>query len=235
MIKRSHLYVVASNSASRKTPDYVWYAVAALCYSVLAVVELWGTRASGSLALFADALHVGVDALVMAFSAFVGWRAVRAQTMVGRARTFAYGEMGNGVLLVLAALAALREAIPPLLDGSHEMDVHATLAFVAFTLPVHLVVFFLVLGRVHGHDHGADLKHSASWHALGDIVLSFVVLLSAGVVHLTGIGGWDALLSTIVAAVLLWRGIRFVNGAKEKLRDMAFLDDEPGDPPERAS
>lgn len=233
--KRPHLHVVAANTATRKTPDYLWYGIGALCYSILSVVELWGVHASGSLTLLADALHVGVDALVMAFSGVISFRAVRAQTIVGRARSFCYGEMGNGVLLVLAGLASIREALPALLDGSHEMDVRATLMFVAFTLPIHLVVFFLVLGRVHGHDHGADLKASARWHALGDILISFAVLLSAGIVLTTGIGGWDALLGTGIAGILLWRGIRFVAQAKEKLHTMAILGEDSGDPPGHAS
>lgn len=219
MSNRPRLFVVSDHAqvSHPRHPDYFWYFLGACCYTALCVGELWGALSSGSLALLGDALHVGVDALVLTFSGFVDFHAVRAGTIERRARLRLYGTMVNGVLLVLTALGIAKEALPSLLEGVHAMDPGQVFYVTAFTLPAHLIVYFLVLARVEDHEHGGDLKASARWHTLIDIVLACVAVISAGLVKWTALTGWDPLLSLIVAAVLFVRGAQFVSKAKLKL------------------
>jgi cobalt-zinc-cadmium efflux system protein len=175
--------------------------LAASLTGVFMVAEVIGGVLSGSLALLADAGHMLADfaALVLAWLAFrfSRWPADRERTY-GFDRLQVLVAYSSGLsmfaiagFIVLEAVDRLRDPAP-LLAGT-------MLAVAVAGLLVNIVVFTIL--------HGADRENlnvrAAAIHVLGDLLGSIGAIIAAIVILQTGWLAADALISILVAVLIL--------------------------------
>ena len=190
-----------------------------LITGVFMVAELVGGILSNSLALLADAGHMFTDVAALGLSVF----AMRlAQLPPSHRRTFGYvrfeilAALVNGATLLLIAGLILVEAWqrlqePVVIDGT------IMLIVAAFGLVVNLVGATLL----HSHAHDNLNVRGAYLHVLGDL-LGSVGAITAGVVVLTT--GWtpaDAIISVVIALLILYSAWNLVREATEVLLESA--------------
>ena len=191
---------------SSETRRLTWVLVATAAFMVAEVV---GGVLSGSLALLADAGHMFTDAGSLALSLFAMRLALRPPSL---RRTYGYVRV---------------EMLAALVNGSTLLVIAGVIVFEAWQrfqspveidAPVMLVVAVLGLGvnvlgatLLHGHAHDNLNMRGAYLHVLGDL-LGSVGAIVAGVVILTT--GWtpaDAIVSVVIALLILvgaWRLVR---------------------------
>ncbi|HEX3950696.1 MAG TPA: cation diffusion facilitator family transporter [Steroidobacteraceae bacterium] len=164
---------------------------------------------SNSVALIADAGHNLSDVLglVCAWGALLlGRRPPGAKFTYGLGRSSVLAALVNAVLLLLACGAIAWEAAsrlgsPPPVAGRTVMAVAA----------IGIVINGISAWMLHAGSHGDLNRRSAYIHMLGDAAVSAGVLVSGGVIMLSGWNGLDPLVSIGIVAVIListWRLLR---------------------------
>jgi len=157
---------------------------------------------SNSVALIADAGHNLSDVLGLACAwtaMFLMRRPPGAKFTYGLGRSSVLAALMNAVLLLLACGAIAWEALsrlasPPAVAGATVMGVAA----------VGIVLNGLCAWLLHaGHEHDLN-RRSAFIHMLGDAAMAAGVLVSGGLILLTGWNWLDPVVSlAIVAAILV--------------------------------
>jgi cobalt-zinc-cadmium efflux system protein len=167
------------------------------------VVELVGAVVTGSLALFADAMHMLTDVGGLGLALFAIWVAARPPT---RAKTYGYyraeilAALVNALLLLVVAGGILLEAWERLLTPRGVLGA-PMLVIGAAGLAVNLVGAWLL-----HHDAAHSLNvHAAYLEILGDAVSSLGVLVAAGVVLATGWTRADAIVGVGIALFIVPR------------------------------
>jgi zinc transporter 1 len=201
---------------------------------------------SGSLALFADALHMLGDLLAL----LVGLFAVRSSKVprsemrtFGLARMEIVGAMFNGSFLIASVLFIVIEAIGRLLKSEVGVEDNIELVLIvgsiglAFNL-IGIVMFSGGHSHGHGHSHG-DSNNSEEkeekptenlnmqgvlLHVIGDALGSIAVVVSAVVIqYTTWEQKWivDPLCSLFISVILLSGAIPLVKKSAEILLQSA--------------
>ena len=186
---------------------------------VIAVAEVGGGLLSHSLALLADAGHMVTDAGALGLSLFVLWIARRpptAEKSFGYWRLEILAALFNGALLigvtvwiVVAALGRLHQ--PP------EVRSGLMLAVAVVGLAAN-VVAVVMLHRAHDENLNA---RAAYLHILGDTLGSVGTIVAAGVILATGWLPADALISIVIAALILVSALRLVSESVDVLLEAA--------------
>jgi cobalt-zinc-cadmium efflux system protein len=156
---------------------------------------------SNSVALIADAGHNLSDVLglVCAWTAmFLGRRPPGVRFTYGLGRSTVLAALANAVLLLLACGAIAWEAVgrlaaPPAVAGVTVMGVAAS----------GIVINGLSAWLLHAGSHGDLNRRSAFIHMLGDAAVSVGVLLSGGLIVLTGWSRLDPIVSLLIVAAIL--------------------------------
>ncbi|MBB3726822.1 cation diffusion facilitator family transporter [Nonomuraea dietziae] len=179
-----------------------------LTLSVL-VVQVVGAIMSGSLALLADAGHMATDGAGIALALFAIWIAGKpasARRTFGYQRAEILAAAVNAVLLLGLSGYILVEAVRRFADpepvGGTIMMVTAAVGLVANGLGLWLLR--------DGKDESLNLK-GAYLEVLGDLLGSVAVLTGAIVIQLTGWVAADALISIVIALLILprtWKLLR---------------------------
>lgn len=178
--------------------------------SILSGLQLLIGMAFGSLALIADAVHNTGDVAGL----LVGWGAERLSARpVTRRFTYGFGRstelasLINGVLILMAAAVVIVEGIQRL---AHPVPV--VTGPVALAAAAGIVVNLGSARLFAGHRHDLN-RRSARLHLLSDAALSAAVLVSAGLVRLTGWPILDAITALAVGLVVAWSGWRVLREA----------------------
>ncbi|MEU4544795.1 cation diffusion facilitator family transporter [Nonomuraea dietziae] len=179
-----------------------------LTLSVL-VVQVVGAIMSGSLALLADAGHMATDGAGIALALFAIWIAGKpasARRTFGYQRAEILAAAVNAVLLLGLSGYILVEAVRRFADpepvGGTIMMVTAAVGLVANGIGLWLLR--------DGKDESLNLK-GAYLEVLGDLLGSVAVLVGAIVIQLTGWVAADALISIVIALLILprtWKLLR---------------------------
>jgi cobalt-zinc-cadmium efflux system protein len=157
---------------------------------------------SGSTALMADAGHNLSDVLGLAMA---GGAAVLARRAAGKQLTYGFGKatvlaaLANALLLIFACGAIAFEAVQRLAEPA----------------PVHSVVIMVVAGigfvinlgtaLLFMRDQHADLNARGAYlHMMSDAAVSIGVVLSGGIIMVTGWSILDPLVSILIVAVILF-------------------------------
>lgn len=168
---------------------------------IITLLELVGGVLSNSLALLADAGHVGTDALSLALAAFAMRFATRPHTATstyGYHRAEVLATLTNGVtLFVIAGYIAYegygRFLTPPEVKGS------LLLAVATIGLAANLVMVSILRkgSRVSINVKGAFL------HVVGDTLSSVGVIVGGVAIIAAGLFIVDALVAVLISALLL--------------------------------
>ena len=183
------------------------------------VAEVVGGILSNSLALLADSGHMLADVGALALS-LVAMRLMRRPP--SPERTFGYVRMeilaalANGAtLLVISGWivweAWERLAAPPEVDGPLMMGVAG----------VGLIVNVVGAGMLHTHAHENLNIRGAYLHVLGDLLGSIGAIGAGALILLTGWTPIDAIISIVIAGLILLGAWRLVKEATRVLLEMA--------------
>lgn len=173
------------------------------------IAELIGGLLAGSLALIADAGHMGIDfaSLLLALVAFrIARRPANARWTYGYDRFQILVAFANGVVLFFVAGWIVWEAGVRLLDPTPVAG--PLMLWVAFGgLAVNIAAFF----ALHGGDrHNVNMR-GALLHVMGDMLGSVGAIAAALVIIYTGWTPIDPILSVFVSVIILggaWRLVR---------------------------
>jgi cobalt-zinc-cadmium efflux system protein len=182
------------------------------------VAEVVGGILSNSLALLADSGHMLADVGALALS-LVAMRLMRRPP--SPERTFGYVRMeilaalANGAtLLVISGWivweAWERLAAPPEVDGPLMMGVAG----------VGLIVNVVGAGMLHTHAHENLNIRGAYLHVLGDLLGSIGAIGAGALILLTGWTPIDAIISIVIAGLILLGAWRLVKEATRVLLEM---------------
>ena len=181
-----------------------------------AVVELAAGLVFGSLALVSDAGHMFSDALALGLAWFAAWLSARppgGRHSYGLARAEVIAAFINGLVLLLVVVFIAVESIerlmrPASIDGLGVMIV----AFIG--LLINLAVM-LILSR---GEHSLNLR-AALLHVTSDVAGSVAALAAGAVIYFTGWVPIDAILSWVIALLILASTIRLLREALHVLME----------------
>jgi cobalt-zinc-cadmium efflux system protein len=175
------------------------------------VAEAIGGVVSGSLALLADAAHMLVDAMALLFA----WLGARfAQLPPDDRRSFGYARLevlvgySNALLQIGLVTWIAVEAVDRLL--SPQPILSGTMLVVAI---MGLVVNLVVLRVLGSHEHDDINSAGAYLHVLGDLLGSVAAISAALLVRYLDWTWSDAVVSMLVAALILFAAIRLLRRA----------------------
>jgi cobalt-zinc-cadmium efflux system protein len=189
-------------------------AVLAITLTVL-VVEVVAGLLSGSLALLADAAHLGTDALGIGLALLAVRMAGRAPTVrrtFGWQRAEVLAAAINAVLLLGLAVAVAVEAVRRLADPP-PIEPGVVLIVGALGLVANAVGLALL---ARGQGESLNVR-GAFLEVLGDTFGSLAVLVAAAVIALTGQERADPIASLLIAALIVPRAVRLLRDTGEVL------------------
>ncbi len=175
---------------------------------------------TGSVALYSDAM----ESVVNVVAATAVWAALRYASRkpdenhpYGHAKVEYLSAVLEGVLIVLAAVAILREAVPRfVLPKPADLTGMAVAAsFVASGLNAALAWFLVRSGRLHR----SPALVADGRHVFSDVVTSLGVLIGIGVAWATGFWILDPILAGLVALYVVWLGWKLIRGSVGGLMD----------------
>lgn len=178
---------------------FLWAVILNTAYVVVeALFGFW----SGSLALLADAAHnlTDVFGLLIAWGAFaVGRRRPTTQHTYGFGRASILAALFNGIALLIAVGALVREAIGRI--SAPEPVAASTILWVAaIGIAINSGTALLF-----AKDHARDINVGGAFlHMAADAAVSAGVVLSAIVIILTGWTVVDPVVAIAVSAVIAW-------------------------------
>ncbi|GAB4373983.1 MAG: cation diffusion facilitator family transporter [Acidobacteriota bacterium] len=193
--------------------------VLALAVLVLAIkaVAWWLT---GSRGLFSDAIESVANVVTGGFAVFTAWWAGRppdASHPYGHGRLEEFSAGFEGLVLFLAGIGIVREALPHLVDPAPlvRLEDGIGLALVAGALN-GVVGTALVL---RGRRLGAPVLTGEGVHLLSDTLTTAGVVVGLVLVRATGMPWIDTLVALLVGAAILASGVRLLAAAGRRLLD----------------
>lgn len=163
-------------------------------------VEFLAGVAFHSLALMSDAGHMLSDALALGLAAFASWVASRpagARHSYGFARAEVVAAFVNGLALLLIVVAIAVEAIERLLQPQPVSGL-GVMVVAIIGLAINLLVAFLI-----GRGERNLNTRAALLHVIGDLIGSVAAITAGAVIYFTGWQPIDALLSLVIAVLIL--------------------------------
>ena len=191
---------------------------------LLAVVVLLVKAAAwwmtGSRGLLSDAIESLANVLTGAFALFAAWWAARPPDEShpyghGRLEDFSAGF--EGLVILLAGVGIVREAIPHLLDPVPLAHLGAGMALALVAALLNGFVGVLLLAR--GRRLGTDVLTAEGVHLLSDTLTTAGVLGGLLLVRVTGIVVIDVIVALGVGVVVLASGMRLLSRAGRRLLD----------------
>jgi cobalt-zinc-cadmium efflux system protein len=183
------------------------------------VLEVIGGLASNSLALLSDAGHLFTDVFAIALAWFASVQAARPPTL---RQTYGFHRAGilaafvNAATLVLLAVFISVEAYRRLLDP-HPVAGETVLVIAVIGLAANLGVAWYL--REPGTTN-LNLR-AALAHVLGDALASAVVIVGAIAIMLGGPVQVDALLSIVIAIIIVFSGATILRDSLNVLMESA--------------
>lgn len=195
----------------------------ALCLSVTVLVaEIITALLTGSLALLADAGHMLTDVagLVMALTAaHLSTRPATDRSTWGMRRAEVIGAaLQAGMLAVVGVFVAFK-AIHNLLVAP-QVEASGMLVMGVIGLVANVIALVVLSGGRGGDGHGENLNMRAAFlEVLNDALGSVGVIIAAAIVARTGWTRADAVVSLIIAALILPRAVALLRSALAVLMD----------------
>jgi len=207
-------------SGENRTRDARGSLLAALTItSIVLVFEFVGAIYSNSLALLADAGHMLTDVAALGLSFFALWFSTKPATpskTYGFYRVEILAALLNGVFLVMVALYVLYEAYGRFLDPP---DVRAELMLLVASggLIANLASATILFGK---QSESLNVRGAFS-HVLSDALGSVGAVLASLVIILFGWIWADAVISAVVAILILSSSWTLIRGAVDILLEGA--------------
>lgn len=186
----------------------------------LKFVAWWLT---GSVALYSDALESIVNvmaATVALFAVRIAARPADDDHPYGHSKAEYFSSGAEGVLILIAAVSIAAAAIPRILAPQPLEQVWVGLAVSVAASLVNLAVSRSLL-TASKRFHSITLEADAH-HLMTDVWTSGGVLVGVGAVVLTGWNILDPIIALLVAANIVWTGVKIVRSSVLGLMDTAI-------------
>ena len=195
----------------------------ALCLSVTVLVaEIITALLTGSLALLADAGHMLTDVvgLVMALvAAHLSTRPATDRSTWGMRRAEVIGAALQAGMLAVVGVFVASKAIHNLLVAP-QVEASGMLVMGVIGLVANIIALVVLSGGRGGDGHGENLNMRAAFlEVLNDALGSVGVIIAAAIVARTGWTRADAVVSLIIAALILPRAVALLRSALAILMD----------------
>jgi len=171
------------------------------------LVEFIAGVAFHSLALMSDAGHMLSDALALGLAAFASWVARRpagTRHSYGFARAEVVAAFVNGLAMLLIVVVICVEAIARLLDPQPVTGL-GVMVVAVIGLLVNLFVAYLI-----GRGEQNLNTRAALLHVIGDLIGSVAAITAGAVIYYTRWQPIDALLSLVIALLILGSTVRLM-------------------------
>jgi cobalt-zinc-cadmium efflux system protein len=181
---------------------------------VAMLIEAAGGFLTHSLALLSDAGHMLADAGAIGLSVFalrIGSRPADARRTYGYYRLEIIAALLNGAVLIAIAVGIVVEAWQRL---RNPQPIHV--GAVALLACGGIVLNAIGLWLTHSRDSSMNLR-STFLHLAGDLLNSVGVLVSAGIIALTGRLEADPVISFLIAGTIVWSAVRLCREAVDVL------------------
>jgi cation diffusion facilitator family transporter len=195
--------------------------------SILIALKLAAGAITGSIAIITEAIHSLID-LVASVIAFISVR--KADEPADAEHPYGHEKVENlaatieGILILVGAAVIVYEASHRLAVGSSVDSLGVGIAVMGISVVANLVVSGVLSRRAREHDSAA-LEGDAA-HLRTDALTSVGVLVGLGLVEVTGAAAFDSITALIVAAAIVWAGLRIIRRSSGVLVDEVLPDAE---------
>jgi cation diffusion facilitator family transporter len=195
--------------------------------SVLIVLKIAAGAITGSIAIITEAIHSSID-LLASVVAFFSVR--KADEPPDEGHPYGHEKVENvasgieGMLILVGAGIIIFESVRRLIDVPEVESLGVGIAVIAFSGVANLGVSTYLYRQANATDSPA-LEGDAA-HLRTDAMTSFGVLLALVLVETTGIEEFDPIMALIVAAAIVFAGVRIVSRSTRVLVDEALPEDE---------
>jgi cation diffusion facilitator family transporter len=195
--------------------------------SSLIVLKIVAGAVTGSIAILTEALHSSIDLLasiVAYFSVRKADEPADADHMYGHAKIENLAAAIEGMLILVGAAVIVYEAARRLAIGAHVESLGFGIAAVAISAVVNFGVSTYLYRQAREHDSPA-LEGDAA-HLRVDAFTSVAVLIGLVLVEVTGVVELDSIVALIVAAAIVYAGVRILTRSSRVLVDEALPPEE---------
>jgi cation diffusion facilitator family transporter len=195
--------------------------------SALILLKVIAGTVTGSVALLTEAVHSSID-LVASIVAFFSVR--KAGEPADETHRYGHERFENlaaaieGVLILVGSAVIAFEAVRRLVGGGSVRTVGFGIAVVAISILVNLVVSGLISRTARSTDSAALFGDAA--HLRTDAMTSAGVLVALALVKITGAQWLDPAIALVVAASIVFTGVRLLLRSSRVLVDEALPPDE---------
>jgi cation diffusion facilitator family transporter len=195
--------------------------------ALLIALKLAAGAITGSIAIITEAVHSLID-LVASVVAFVSVRKADepadADHPYGHEKVESLAATIEGMLILVGAGIIVFEATKRLVDGSSVGSLGVGIAVMAVSVVANLGVSAVLMRQAREHESPA-LEGDAA-HLRTDALTSAGVLVGLGLVEITGYDAFDSITALVVAAAIVWAGIRIIRRSSGVLVDEVLPDAE---------
>jgi cation diffusion facilitator family transporter len=186
-------------------------------------LKWWAFLLTGSVALYSDALESVVNIVAAGaalLAVLISRRPADRNHPYGHTKAEYFSAVLEGVLIVLAAAAIIREAWPRLLAPQPVPDLGSGLLVALSAMGLNAVLAWFLLSQ--GRRARSPALVANGLHILTDVLTSLGVVLGMGLAWLSGWWLLDPLLALAVVVNILWVGWRLVRDSVGGLMDEAI-------------
>jgi cation diffusion facilitator family transporter len=186
-------------------------------------LKWWAFLLTGSVALYSDALESVVNIVAAGtalLAVLISRRPADRNHPYGHTKAEYFSAVLEGVLIVLAAAAIIREAWPRLLAPQPVPDLGSGLLVALGAMGLNAVLAWFLLSQ--GRRTRSPALVANGLHILTDVLTSLGVVLGMGLAWLSGWWLLDPLLALAVVVNILWVGWRLVRDSVGGLMDEAI-------------
>jgi cation diffusion facilitator family transporter len=182
---------------------------------------------TGSVAILTEAIHSSID-LVASIVAYFSVRKADvpadAEHRYGHAKIENLAAAIEGILILVGSAAIAFEAIRRLISGGSVHTLGLGIAVVAVSIVVNLIVSSRISQT--GHETESPALEGDAAHLRTDALTSGAVLLGLVLVKITGAQWLDPVVALIVAAAIVFTGVKLVARSMRALVDESLPADE---------
>jgi cation diffusion facilitator family transporter len=215
--------------ADLKTPAplirFAWLSIAAAIATI--VLKTIAYFLTGSVGLLSDALEslVNLAGALMALAMLtVASRPADDEHAYGHSKAEYFSSGVEGTLILIAALCIGVVSVERLIEPRELEQVGLGLGVSVLASLVNLVV--AVVLRQAAKKHGSITLEANARHLMTDVWTTAGVLVGVGAVGLTGWTRLDPLIAIVVAANIVWTGVKIIRSSALGLMDTALPKDE---------
>ena len=190
--------------------------------TLLIALKIAAGAITGSIAILTEAAHSSVD-LIASVIALISVR--KADEPPDPEHPYGHEKVENlaaaieGMLILIGAGIIVFEATRRLVVGGQVENLGVGIAVIGFSAVANLAVSSYIGRRAHEHRSAALAGDAA--HLRADALTSVGVLVGLGLVAITGVDAFDPIAALVVAAAIVFAGLRILTGSSRVLMDEA--------------